>query len=139
MATISGALFLALSALWGALALPLLLLAWHAARQGRTQLHRRLMVLVLAGTWTFVAAYLLFYRHHPDKAPVAEHMVLWLRVHGLLGLLATLGASALLLGRSLPKWAASSWLNRHHRRLGRIAVVLWLVTYLGGLFNYALV
>lgn len=64
----------------------------------------------------------------------------WLAVHGFVGMLPIVGAVLLILARIRSHRSTSGvvHLNRNHRRYGRVLVVLWVFTHLGGFVNYYL-
>ena len=133
-------LFLNLSLAWTLVAMILLLFSWRLARYGNRRRHRQLMLFLTLAAWVFIAIYLWQSRQPRPLLQVKEEYILWLIVHGVAGLMALLGATALVLARL---WQAkypenNLHLNRHHKLYGRIFISLWLFTHIGGAINYGL-
>ena len=132
-------MFLHLSLAWGVFALTLLLIGWFAARKGNTRLHKKIMIFLTLGAWVFVGNYLLQYQsgHIPDVPP---ELMIWMSIHGTVAMAPLLGAIALIIARlrSHKNTAKINHINHHHRVYGRVLVVLWIFTHLGGFVNYYL-
>lgn len=125
---------------WGVIALGLLLLAWRRAVQTRFRSHRALMLVLVAGAWIFLISYLLQLRLGGQAPGLHGAVLVWMLVHGGAGLVTLLGVSWLAAARLWQQWRPASDLfpNRHHRRLGRPLVGLWVFSHLGGVVNYFL-
>jgi uncharacterized membrane protein YozB (DUF420 family) len=140
------ALFLDLSLAWAFIALLLLLQAWRYAVQGNIRRHRLMMLVLTLAAWVFVISYLLISRSSGQLSNLSTPMIVWLSIHGSVGLLPLFGAVALILARALQGLRSAHksgtdrqfYLNRHHRFYGRIIMVLWVFTHLGGIANYFL-
>ena len=130
-------LFLAISTIWAVAAIVLLVFSWHLARAENIHVHRTMMILLTLGAWVFVASYLFTQRYGDAAAiPFPEEHVIWMAVHGTIGLIPLVGATCLLVSRVRSKGNyRSTHLNRNHRRYGRVIVVIWLFTHLGGIYN----
>lgn len=126
-----------ISAAWGVLSLGLLWIAWRAAVAKKWSLHRNLMLLLTLGAWAFIAGYLLRYRQPGAMPEIDPAYVPWLALHGTLGLVPLLGATTLVVSR-LRRGETDSHLNRHHRIYGRLLILVWAFTHLGGIANYFL-
>jgi len=129
-----------ISAVWGFLSLGLLWIAWRAAVAKKWSLHRNLMVLLILGAWVFIAGYLLRYRQ-PGAAPEIDPAYIpWLALHGTLGLVPLVGATMLVVSRyrRYRQGVGVSHLNRHHRIYGRVLILVWVFTHVGGIVNYFL-
>lgn len=130
-----GKLFLYISLAWGIISLFLLLIAWRKAAIGNVAGHRTLMLILTAGAWLFISSYLLRYFIPGYTAPtIPRHLIPWFALHGTVGLIPLFGATALACARL--RSSEVSFLNRHHRRLGRITATLWCFTHLGGIVNF---
>ena len=136
-----GKIFFYYGFLWGIASLLLLLTAWRAAASKKIPLHRTIMVVLTIGGWLFVLLYLLRYRIEDEAAlRVPAHLVPWLAVHGSTALAAIAGATALVWARlekgSVDGMGFSGHLNSFHRLYGRIVLVLWTFTHIGGIANF---
>ncbi|MAG33917.1 MAG: hypothetical protein CL908_23805 [Deltaproteobacteria bacterium] len=130
-------MFAEISAIWGVLSLGLLWIAWRAAVVRRQRLHRNMMVFLTFAAWVFIAAYLLRYRQPGATPEIDPAYIPWLALHGTLGLVPLLGATLLVVSRYRRQEPASH-LNRQHRIYGRLFVLVWVFTHLGGIANYFL-
>ncbi len=131
--------------LWGATSFILLVIAWRAAagRAGQAarniRLHRPLMLLLVAGAWFFLAAYLSKYsRDHGASSELGSYLILWLAAHGTIALVPLFGATMLAWARLTGSRATGIrlHLNNNHRSYGRLLAGLWLFTNAGGIFNF---
>jgi len=131
-------LFLNLSLAWTLIAIILLSFSWRLACSGNRQRHRQLMIFLSMAGWVFITIYLLQSRQPRPLLEIKEEYILWLVVHGVIGLIALLGATALVLARLWQAKVPESdlHLNRHHKLYGRIFITLWLFTHIGGAINY---
>ncbi len=130
-------LFLAISTIWAVAAIVLLVFSWRLARTGKTHVHKTLMILLALGAWVFFASYLFTQRYgDPAAVPFPKEHVIWMAVHGTIGLIPLVGATCLIVSRVRSKGNyRSTHLNRNHKHYGRVLVVIWLFTHLGGIFN----
>jgi uncharacterized membrane protein YozB (DUF420 family) len=130
-------LFLAISTIWAVVAIVLLIFSWRLARAGKIRVHKTLMTLLTLGAWVFVASYLFTQRYGDAAAiPFPKEHVIWMAVHGTIGLIPLVGATCLIVSRVRSKGNyRSTHLNRNHKYYGRVIVVIWLFTHLGGIFN----
>ena len=130
-------LFLAISTIWAVAAIVLLVFSWRLARTGKIRVHKTLMILLTLGAWVFVATYLFTQRYGDAVAiPFPKEHVIWMAVHGTIGLIPLVGATCLIVSRVRSKGNyRSTHLNRNHKYYGRGIVVIWLFTHLGGIFN----
>ncbi|MBI5810957.1 MAG: hypothetical protein HZB21_07215, partial [Deltaproteobacteria bacterium] len=105
-------------------------------------LHRTIMVVLTIGAWLFVLLYLLRYRIEDEAAlRVPAHLVLWLAIHGTVALAAIAGATTLVWARLRGSDAGlgfSGHLNSFHIIYGRVVLVLWTFTNIGGIANFYL-
>ncbi len=137
-------LFLDISLLWTVFAFFILLLSWRLACLGNQRRHRQFMLFLTIAAWIFIAIYLCqSQRSHPLVA-IKEEYILWLIFHGVLGLIALLGATLLVVARLWQEKRAMTeillirHLNQQHKNYGRIFICLWLFTHIGGVINYVL-
>lgn len=130
-------LFLAISTIWAVAAIVLLAFSWRLARKENIRVHKTLMILLTLGAWVFVATYLFTQRYGDAAAiPFPKEHVIWMAVHGTIGLIPLVGATCLIVSRVRSKGNyRSTHLNRNHKYYGRVIVVIWLFTHLGGIFN----
>ncbi len=133
-------IFLNVSLLWTVLAFFLLLLSWRLAGLGMRQRHRQLMMFLTLAAWVFIGVYLWQSSQPRPLLEISENFILWLAFHGTLGLIALLGATALVVARLWQERHPDShlYLNRHHKLYGLIFISLWLFTHIGGVINYIL-
>jgi uncharacterized membrane protein YozB (DUF420 family) len=129
-----GEVFLYVGLVWAFIALGLLLLAWHAVTQGNIQLHKRLMVFLAVMAWAFIAAYLLRYKIPGAIPEISPQYIPWIAIHGTIALIPLFGATCLILARLISR--KEHHFNRHHRYYGRVFVLLWCFTHLGGIVNF---
>jgi uncharacterized membrane protein YozB (DUF420 family) len=126
---------------WGIIAFCLLIFAWRSAVKGNTRRHRLLMIVLTGGAWLFIAAYLLRYRYPESIPDVPPELIPWLAFHGTVALIPLFGASSLvwarLTGDRVPE--KSRHLNRYHRIYGRVIIILWCFTHIGGIANFWLI
>lgn len=94
------------------------------------------MVLLTLGAWVFIASYLVNYSQPGAGPEIDPAYIPWLAVHGTLGLVPLLGATVLVAARF--RGASNSHLNRLHRIYGRVFMLIWLFTHIGGIANYFL-
>jgi uncharacterized membrane protein YozB (DUF420 family) len=128
--------FLIISTAWAVIALVLLIVAWRLARAGRIMLHRNIMILLTVGAWIFIINYLFVQRYGGDFGSFPSEYVPWMALHGSLGLVPLIGATCLVLGRLMAgRNKFSIHFNRHHKAYGRVFIVVWFLTHLGGIFN----
>ncbi len=132
--------FYIISLIWGIVAIVLLPVAWVAARREAEALHKWVMCLLVAGGWAFVINYLFMSRAREAYMELSGPFVLWFAVHGLVGLLTLLVATALLVSRLSSKGKdieseEGSFLNRKHALIGTITIIFWLLTHIGGILN----
>ncbi len=129
-----GEVFLYVGLVWAFIALGLLLLAWHAVTQGNIQLHKRLMVFLTIMAWTFIATYLLRYYIPGANPKISPQYIPWIAFHGTIALIPLFGATCLILVRLISR--KEHYFNRHHLYYGRVFVLLWCFTHLGGIVNF---
>ncbi len=130
-------MFWHISTAWGVLSLGLLWIAWRAAVAKNWPLHRNLMVLLTVAAWVFLAGYLMRYGQSGAMPEIDPVYIPWLAVHGTLGLIPVIGSTMLVASRARRRKPASH-LSRHHRTYGRVFVLVWVFTHLGGIANYFL-
>ena len=129
-------LFPIISTIWAVVALVLLIAAWRLARVGRTGLHRNIMILLTVGAWIFVTNYIFVQRYDGELGSFPREYVPWMALHGSLGLVPLLGATCLIVGRlTTGRSRFSAHFNRHHKAYGRVFIVVWSFTHLGGIYN----
>ena len=93
-------LFLAISTIWAIAAIVLLVFSWRLARTGKIRVHKTLMILLTLGAWVFVASYLFTQRYGDAAAiPFPKEHVIWMAVHGTIGLIPLVGATCLIVSR----------------------------------------
>ncbi len=135
-------IFFVVGTIWGASAFILMIAAWRSVRRGDIASHRRFILILLVGGWCFVAFYLTSYsldQTYSDFVP--ERLVPWLAFHGVVALLTLFVITVLVWARfSAPvetdeKYSLPSYINRHHRFIGTITALLWLLTQAGGFIN----
>ncbi len=133
-------LFLNISLVWTLVAFLILLVSWRLANFGNRQRHRQLMIFLTLAAWIFIAVYLWQSQRPQPLVGIKEEYILWLVFHGVIGLIALLGATALVFARLWQEKHAESdlYLNRHHKVYGRVFISLWLFTHIGGVINYIL-
>lgn len=133
-------LFLNLSLVWTLVAIILLSFSWRLACYGKQQRHRKVMIFLTLAGWVFIAIYLWQSRQPRPLLVIKEEYIPWLIMHGVVGLVALLGATVLVLARLWQtKYPENNLhLNRHHKLYGRIFIILWLFTHIGGAINYVL-
>lgn len=124
--------------LWALIALLLLWLAWRAARRSDTRIHRRYMLIVVAMAWVFFEAWMMMSLRYPQMVvAVPENMASWVLLRNLVSVIPLVGATLLLLAR----WRRSGptellgHFNTHHRTYGKVFILLWCFSYIGGLLN----
>ncbi len=130
-------LFLSIGSAWAIIALALLVLAWHAARTKSFNLHRKIMVFLTIAAWVFLALYLVRYRY-PELTPsIPPEYIPWLALHGTVALFPLIGATLMVISRWLERRhpGRKYHLNQHHKWYGRLFVLLWCFTHLGGIGN----
>ncbi len=134
-------LFLYFGFIWGIIAFCLLVFAWRSAVKGNTRRHRLLMMVLTVAAWLFIAAYLLRYRYPESIPDVPPELIPWLAFHGTVALIPLFGASILvwarLTGDRVPE--NPRHLNRYHRIYGRVIIMLWCFTHIGGIANFWLI
>jgi len=103
--------------------------------------HKHLMLVMLGGGWGFVLLYLTGYiLGESYSESVSPELVPWLTIHGIIALITLLAVTLLIWARiSSPKDSKESgvraYINDHHRLLGMITALLWLITQAGGFVN----
>lgn len=130
-------LFLSVGVVWAVIALGLLVWSWMAIRRGDVSRHRSLMILLTAAAWLFMLLYLLRYRI-PDMVPhVPAEYIPWIAFHGTVALFPLIGASVLVWARWREKRhpGQEGHLKRNHKYYGRVLILLWAFTHLGGIVN----
>lgn len=145
-------IFFVVGMFWGALACVLMITAWRSVRRRDVTSHRRLMLILLIGGWSFVAFYLIGYSFEQSYSDIVPtHIVPWLAFHGVVALLTLFAITVLVWARltgpaeardffseDLPGRDSSkirSYINTHHRVIGRITALFWLLTQAGGFIN----
>lgn len=94
------------------------------------------MILLALGAWIFVLNYLFTQRYGGELEPFPREYIPWIAFHGSLGLVPLIGATCLVSGRLMAGGSQfSDHFNKHHKVYGRVIVVVWLFTHLGGIFN----
>ncbi len=135
-------IFFFVGMIWGALACILMIAAWRSVRRSNTATHKRLMIILLVGGWGFVAFYLISYsleQTYSDIVP--ERIVPWLAFHGVVALVTLFAVTVLVWARlSVPNttdqsFSLPTYINRHHKFIGTITAILWLLTQAGGFIN----
>lgn len=143
--------------LWGALASVLVIIAWCYARSANFNMHKRFMLLLFVGGWSFVLFYLIGYiLGHSYAKDIEPHMALWMALHGAVALMTLISVTLLIWARlSGPKGAFAGgnegegevnssreelrpvrfYINSHHRLIGTITAIFWLLTQAGGFIN----
>lgn len=127
-------MFLTLSTIWSFLALCLLIYAWISIKRGKVLVHRRIMIMLTLAAWLFIIAYLSGDQGSLQRDEIDSGQIVWLAIHGMGGLIVLLGASMLALSRLFAK--GSQVINRHHRMVGRVVMLVWSFTHIGGIVNY---
>ncbi len=134
--------FFVIGIAWGLVATILMLSAWRSIRAGDIRSHKRSMLILLSGGWAFVAFYLVSYsleQTYSDIVPAG--LVPWLAFHGVMALVALFAVTVLVWARLSEVGAKSersilpSFFNDHHKLIGRITAILWLITQAGGFIN----
>lgn len=132
--------FLVAAAVWGVVAMMLLLTAWWYALQRRCKWHKRLMFFLTIGAWLFIVSYMFRY-YMPATVPltIPRHLYLWFAVHGTMGMFSLISASILVWSRiNQGQWFCNfhQHLNNRHILYGRILIIVWTLTHIGGIANY---
>ena len=132
--------FLIAATVWGVIAMTLLLTAWWCAYQRCCKWHRRLMIFLTIGAWLFLLSYMIRY-YTPGNTPPAipTHLSLWFAIHGTMGMFSLISVTLVVWSRvSRGQWSRNlhQHFNRHHILYGRILVVVWTLTHMGGIANY---
>ncbi|MCW8911379.1 MAG: DUF420 domain-containing protein [Gammaproteobacteria bacterium] len=124
---------------WGVIALTLLIVAWRMAVTGNIHRHKQIMIFLTIGAWMFVANYLLAYEEG-TMPKVPPELIVWLSIHGTVAMFPIVGALVLIFARLKAHLRSSKihHINHYHRIYGRVLVVLWVFTHLGGFVNYFL-
>ncbi|HKZ45771.1 MAG TPA: DUF420 domain-containing protein [Thermodesulfobacteriota bacterium] len=135
--------FLIVAAIWGVVAMALLLTAWWCAHQRRCKWHRRLMLFLTIGAWLFIINYMMIRYYIPGSAPpvIPRHLILWFAIHGTMGMFLLILVTLVVWSRvSQGRWFCNlhQHLNRRHILYGRILVVVWTLTHIVGMVNYYL-
>lgn len=134
--------FLFAATVWGVIAMTLLLIAWWCAHQRYCNWHRRLMLFLTIGAWLFILSYMFRYYMTDSGAPaIPKQLILWFAIHGTIGIFSLISVTLLVWSRvGQGKWFGSlhQHLNRHHVIYGRVLVVVWTLTHIGGIANYYL-
>ena len=125
--------FYIISLLWGITAIVLLPVAWVAARRKNVSVHWVVMCLLVLGGWGFVLYYLISNATRDTYPDISGYYLLWFAVHGLVGLLTLVVATALAGTRLY--LGKNSFLNRNHKAVGTVTLIFWLLTLLGGILN----
>lgn len=129
-------LFLIISTVWAAISFALLVFAWRLAVAGKTTLHKYLMIFLTFGAWVFIASYLFQRPYGTEVISLPREFIIWIALHGTVGLIPPIGAICLVTSRIRMKGNhRESHLNRHHKLYGRVFIVLWLFSHVGGVFN----
>lgn len=125
-----------LTTTWAVTALILLIVSWRGAARGEIKKHKLLMIFLTAGAWIFVINYISQRQYQVSETPFPKEYIPWIAFHGTVGLIPLLGATLLIINR-IRKGVESgaSFLGRNHARYGRVLIVLWCFTHLGGIFN----
>jgi hypothetical protein len=100
------------------------------------------MIVIVIGGWSFVLFYLagLFFGHS-YAGDLEPHMALWTTLHGAVALITLISVTVLVWARlsgtkAAPKASGlSSYINGHHRLIGTITAIFWLLTQAGGFIN----
>jgi uncharacterized membrane protein YozB (DUF420 family) len=134
-------LFLVIGVVWATIGFFLLIVAWHAAASGNIRRHRFIMILSAVAAWLFIIGYLLRYRYGESIPQLPPEYIPWFALHGTVALFPFFGATFLVWGRlrERHKPAGQYHINRQHRKYGRVLIVLWCFTHLGGVVNFWLV
>ena len=129
--------FLFIGTLWAAIALVLLWVAWRAAREKNLRRHQIIMTILTIAAWLFIALYLLRYRYPESLPQIPPEYITWLALHGTVALFPLFGAAFMVASRWLQRRHPnrSYHFNRHHKIYGRVLIVLWCFTHIGGIAN----
>jgi len=125
-------LFNSVGFIWAVLSLFLLAFAWSRARKGVIRQHKLLMIILTCGGWLFIVLYLLRYSLSESRPEIVTNYIPWFAFHGTLGLIPLIGATLMVCSRI---YLSAGHFNRHHAYYGRIFIILWVFTHLGGIFN----
>ncbi len=130
-------LFLYVSSAWAFIALGLLAIAWRAARAKNIGLHRNIMVFLTFAAWLFFTIYLLRYRYPELTLAIPPEFIPWIALHGTVALFPLLGSALMVFSRWREQRSPhrSFHFNRYHKQYGRVLILLWAFTHLGGIFN----
>lgn len=133
-------IFLIIGTVWAVVAIGLLFIAWRAAKHQAYALHGKIMTILTGAAWGFLALYLLRYRY-PEAIPsIPPEYIPWLALHGTVALFPLFGATLLVFNR----WRArrqpeqTYHFNQHHKTYGRVLILLWCFTHIGGIANAVL-
>jgi uncharacterized membrane protein YozB (DUF420 family) len=129
-------LFNIISTVWAVISFTLLLIAWRMAVAGKTKIHKYLMIFLTSGAWVFIASYLIQRPYGIADISLPREFIIWIAFHGTLGLILLIGATCLVVSRlRIKDNRPESHLNRHHKLYGKVFIVLWLFSHIGGVFN----
>jgi len=121
-------------AAWGIASIIMILLAWRAIRQKKETTHRKLLIILVTGSWIFVLVYFIYKLSPESQVNLPENMLIWLAVHGFIAVL-TLALASIQLFVRLKNYNAENHFIKHHVTYGRWILPLWIFTHLGGLMN----
>lgn len=140
--SISAQIFLVVGILWGLVATIVMIAAWRSIRSGNVASHKRFMLILLTGGWAFVAFYLIGYSLEQTYSKIVpERLVPWLAIHGVVALLVLFAITVLVWARLSVESSngdnsrLTAFFNAHHKTIGRITAILWLLTQIGGFVN----
>ena len=126
---------------WAIVAFGLLIVAWRAARERNIRRHRLIMIISTVAAWLFIAGYLLRYKFADSIPNIPPEYIPWFAIHGTVAMFPLIGATCLVWARLRERRNPSyqSHFNRYHKHYGRVLILLWCFTHLGGIFNFWLV
>jgi len=133
-------LFLYVGSAWAVIALGLLIVAWRAARANNIHLHRKIMIFLTSAAWIFLVLYLVRYRYPEMVTAIPPEYIPWIALHGTVALFPLIGATLMVISRWREQRNPQGdlLLNRNHKWIGRILILLWCFTHLGGIANAVL-
>jgi len=129
--------FLYLGSIWALISLGLLFIAWRTARKKEFLLHRKIMIFLTAAAWAFMLLYLLRYKFPESLPTIPPEYIPWIALHGTVALFPLIGATLLVISRWKEKRHPQGHFhfNRHHKVYGRVLMLLWSFTHVGGIVN----
>ncbi|VAX11651.1 hypothetical protein MNBD_GAMMA26-38 [hydrothermal vent metagenome] len=129
-------IFMLIGLIWAVIATGLLIVAWRAARSGDIARHRLIMIISTLAAWVFIAGYILRYRFADSVPQIPLEYIPWFAIHGTVAMIPFIGATCLVWARLSKSCSPAHHLNLHHIRYGRVLILLWCFTHLGGIANF---